>query len=581
MADEQGATGEDAAALAARRKADKEKKAAEKAEKAAEKAARQAQREASAATKASGTAPGAVAAVTIDAPSVTLRDYEGHEFADLFIQSHVDGGSGRQWTNVSELQPALVGKQVWVRARVSTSRKQGKMLCFLQLRQSMHTAQAVVFSKESDIVAWAAALPRESVVDVLGELTVPDAPIAACSQSGIELQVRKLYCVSRSKPDLPLQLEDAGRPDADFEADPELPRVNQDVRLNNRVIDLRTQGNQAIFRMQSGVCQLFRGFLRSQGFTEIHTPKLVGTASEGGADVFKVEYFGGAAYMAQSPQLYKQMALMADLDRVFEVGPVFRAENSYTHRHMTEFTGLDMEMTFKEHYSEVLDMLDRTFNAVFDGLNKEYKTELDVVRKQHPFKDLRYRYPCLRFEYPQAMALLRAEGPKLLQAMHAAAKDPAEKAHLKEREASVASHGDLEDIGTEDEKLLGEIVANVHGQDFYIIDKFPAHVRPFYTMPDPTNAELSNSYDIFIRGEEVTSGAQRIHDPHMLLEQAAAKDPPVDLSPIQAYVDSFKYGAFPHGGGGIGLERVVMLFCGLPNIRKTSLFPRDPKRLSP
>jgi len=305
----------------------------------------------------------------------------------------------------------------------------------------------------------------------------------------------------------------------------------------------------------------------------------VSTASEGGADVFKVDYFGGAAYLAQSPQLYKQMALMADLERVFEVGPVFRAENSYTHRHMTEFTGLDMEMTFKEHYSEVLDVLDRTFNAVFDGLNSDFKTELDTVRAQHPFADLRYTCPCLRFKYPEAMALLRAKGPGLLREMIAAADDPAEKARLEERVASVAAHGDLEDIGTEDEKLLGEIVSRTHQQDFYIIDKFPAEVRPFYTMPDPDDPKLSNSYDIFIRGEEVTSGAQRIHDPQMLLDCAAEKE--VDLSPIMAYVDSFKYGAFPHGGGGIGLERVVMLFCGLPNIRKTSLFPRDPKRLSP
>jgi aspartyl/asparaginyl-tRNA synthetase len=290
--------------------------------------------------------------------------------------------------------------------------------------------------------------------------------------------------------------------------------------------------SQAIFRMQSGVCQLFRGFLRSQGFTEIHTPKLVGTASEGGADVFKVEYFGGAAYLAQSPQLYKQMALMADLERVFEVilfvsplvfsrcdtptqafacvhhttaqvGPVFRAEHSMTHRHMTEFTGLDMEMTFKEHYSEVLDVLDRTFNAVFDGLNQEYSEELDIVRAQHPFTDLRYRYPCLRLAYPEAMELLRSKGPALLRAMQSATTDDAEREHLQQRERDVASHGDLDDIGTEDEKLLGEIVGQVHGQDFYIIDKFPAHIRPFYTMPDPSNAELSNSYDIFIRGEEV------------------------------------------------------------------------------
>ena len=179
----------------------------------------------------------------------------------------------------------------------------------------------------------------------------------------------------------------------------------------------------------------------------------------------------------------------------------------------------------------MLDILDRTFNAVFDGLNQQFKTELDTVREQHPFEDLRYTCPCLRFTYPEAMALLRKEGPALVRKMMEGVTDATELARLKEREASVASHGDLVDIGTEDEKLLGEIVARTHKQDFYIIDKFPADVRPFYTMPDPIDPTLSNSYDIFIRGEEVTSGAQRIHDPQMLLDQAAAKDPPVDLSP--------------------------------------------------
>ena len=159
--------------------------------------------------------------------------------------------------------------------------------------------------------------------------------------------------------------------------------------------------------------------------------------------------------------------------------------------------------------------------------------------------------------------------------------DAASQQSLEQRALEVEAHGEMEDIGTEDEKLLGEIIAQMYEQDFYIIDKFPAHIRPFYTMPDPENPNLSNSYDIFIRGEEVMSGAQRIHEPQMLLEQAAKKEPPVDLTPIQAYVDSFKFGAFPHAGGGVGLERVVMLFCGLRNIRKTSLFPRDPKRLSP
>jgi len=384
--------------------------------------------------------------------------------------------------------------------------------------------------------------------------------------------------------ELPLQLEDASRNDDDLSAADAAAgavRVNQDVRLNNRVIDLRTPANQGIFRMQHGVCQLFRQFLLSQGFTEIHTPKLVGTASEGGADVFAVEYFGRKAYLAQSPQLYKQMALMADLERVFEVAPVFRSENSLTHRHMCEFVGLDMEMCFHEHYSEVLDMMDRTFNAVFDGLNSEYASEQAAVMAQHPCPPLRYKYPCLKFTYKEAMELLRVKGTAKLKGMLAAATDEREKAKLEERIASVSSHGELDDLGTEDEKLLGLVVAEEHGQDFYMIDKFPTDIRPFYTMPDPVDPRYSNSYDIFIRGEEVTSGAQRIHDSEMLAASAAAKQPPVDLSPIQSYVDAFKYGAFPHAGGGVGLERVVMLFLGLPNIRKTSMFPRDPKRLTP
>jgi len=555
--------------LAARRAEEKLRKQEEKARKAEEKAARQAERQAAQLAKEQGVA----------APELTLNTFEDHTWGNLFIQS--ERATGREWAPLATLLPECKGASVWIRARVSASRKQGKALCFLALRQSMHTVQAVVYAKEGDLVAFAAAIPRESVVDVLGEITVPDVPIASCTQQHVEIQVTKLFCVSRAAAELPLQLEDACRTDVELQADPELPRVNQDVRLNNRVIDLRTAANQAIFKLQSGVCELFRGFLGSQGFTEIHTPKLVGTASEGGADVFRVEYFGGDAYLAQSPQLYKQMALMADLERVFEVGPVFRAENSYTHRHMTEFTGLDLEMTFLEHYSEVLDVLDRTFNAVFDGLNQRFADELEAVRRQHPFKDLRYKYPCLRFTFAEAAALLRSHGPSKLQAELSLTSDPLARAHLEERVQSVREHGDLEDIGTEDEKLLGQIVSDVHGQDFYIIDKFPAHVRPFYTMPDPIDENLSNSYDIFIRGEEVTSGAQRIHDPDMLLAQAAAKDPPVDLSPIQAYVDSFKYGALPHAGGGIGLERVVMLFMGLPNIRKSSLFPRDPKRLSP
>jgi len=535
-----------------------------------EKAARAAARAAQAAAKeAKASAP---------PPQLTTATLSSSLFGEVFVGSQRCNES-RTFLSVSELTSEKDQQEVWVRARLSTSRKQGKALAFLTLRQSIYSVQAVVYSKDASLVDFAAGLPKESVLDVCATLTKPADEIASCSQRDVELQVKRIYCVSRALPVLPLQIEDASRSDADLAADPSLIRVNQDVRLNHRVIDLRTPANQAIFRMQSGVCQLFRQFLLGQGFTEIHSPKLIGTASEGGADVFKVDYFGGSAYLAQSPQLYKQMALMADLERVFEVAPVFRAELSLTHRHMTEFTGLDLEMTFHEHYHEVLDVLDQTFNAIFDGLNKNFSDELEAVRVQHPFNDLRYRYPCLRLDYKEAMGLLREKGPAKLQAILDATTEPAAAARLKERLASVTNHGDTEDIGTEDEKLLGEIIADVHGQDFYIIDKFPMALRPFYTMPDPNDADYSNSYDIFIRGEEVTSGAQRIHDPQMLVDNANAKG--VDLTPIQTYVDSFKYGAFPHAGGGVGLERVVMLFLGLPNIRKTSMFPRDPKRLTP
>lgn len=203
------------------------------------------------------------------------------------------------------------------------------------------------------------------------------------------------------------------------------------------------------------------------------------------------------------------------------------------------------------------------------------------INQQHPMPPLRYKYPCLKFTYTEAMQLLRDKGPAKLREMIAAESDPTAKAKLEERIASVSTHGETEDLGTEDEKLLGSIVGDVYEQDFYIIDKFPLHIRPFYTMPDPNDGRFGNSYDIFIRGEEVLSGAQRIHDPEMLLASAAKKIPPVNLDPIQSYVDSFKYGAFPHAGGGIGMERVIMLFLGLPNIRKTCMFPRDPKRLTP
>jgi len=507
-------------------------------------------------------------------PDVTVETLDEHTFGHLFIRSECK--TGRTWTPVKDLTKALDGQKVWLRGRVDTCRKQGGKLCFIALRQTLATVQVVVLGDK--IAAFGAALPPESVVDIYGVVTCPETPIASCTQSAVEVQAEKVFCIGRAQP-LPLQLADAARSEADLEKDPKLIRVGQDVRLDNRIIDLRTAANQAIFRIQSGVCALFREFLSGEGFTEIHSPKMISAASEGGADVFRVDYFEGNAYLAQSPQLYKQMVLMADMGRVFEIGPIFRSENSLTHRHMTEFTGLDLEMTFNEHYHEVLDVLDGLFNHIFTGITKRFPEEMEAVRAQYPFENLKWKYPCLRLTFAEAIELLRKHGPPILEKRLKAADSDYSRKVIQRHLESVKAHEIEEDISTEDEKVLGEIISEQYNQDFYLIDKFPVDVRPFYTMVDPKDPRWTNAYDFFVRGEEITSGAQRIHDFKLLAEKAQAKG--VELKTIQPYIDAFMYGAFPHAGAGIGLERVVMLFLKLNNIRKTSLFPRDPKRLTP
>lgn len=339
------------------------------------------------------------------------------------------------------------------------------------------------------------------------------------------------------------------RPEGEAEA---LSTAGQDTKLDNRVIDLRTPTNQSIYRVVGGVCRLFREILDDKGFTEIHTPKIISAASEGGANVFRVSYFKTNAYLAQSPQFYKQMAIAADFDKVYTIGSVFRAEDSNTHRHLTEFIGLDLEIAFKYHYHEVLDVIGDLFIKLFKGLEKTFASEIAIIRKQYNAEPFQFVEPALRLEYSEGVRILNENGIDMK---------------------------DDEDLSTANEKFLGKVIKEKYGTDFYMLDKYPLAVRPFYTMPDPNNPKFSNSYDMFMRGEEIISGAQRIHDPELLIQRA--KHHNVELEKIKSYIDAFRYGCPPHAGCGIGLERVVMLYLGLDNIRKTSMFPRDPKRLTP
>ncbi|ORY31426.1 aspartate-tRNA ligase [Naematelia encephala] len=474
---------------------------------------------------------------------------------------------GQKRFKFPELNKDAVGQHVIFRARLHNMRPQGAKIVFLSFRQQTLTLQGVmVVSGEKDehqvskqMLKFAQTIPSESIVLVEG--IIKEAEVKSCTITDYEVGIYKLF-VEVEAEGLPFSIDDASRPEADFERmeteDVQFSRVSLPTRLDNRVMDLRTPTNQAIFRLQSAVCQLFREELNSKGFIEIHSPKLQGAATESGASVFKVQYFNGIAYLAQSPQLAKQMCIAGDMERVYEIAPVFRAEDSNTHRHMTEFVGLDLEMAIEEHYHEVLDVLDSLFLAIFKGLKEKYSHEIQTIRKQFPCEEFLFLDKTLKLEFKEGMKMLREAGAT---------------------DGAGNPIGEMDDMSTENEKLLGRLVREKYNTDYFILDKFPTAIRPFYTMPDPVNPSFSNSYDFFMRGEEILSGAQRVHDPAMLTQRLVEVG--VDPKSMEGYISAFRLGAPPHGGGGIGLERVVMLYLKLGNIRRASLFPRDPKRLTP
>ncbi|WP_339044447.1 aspartate--tRNA(Asn) ligase [Cardinium endosymbiont of Tipula unca] len=446
---------------------------------------------------------------------------------------------------------------VRVRGRVFSKKDCGKVL-FLILRDGIDTLQAVALKNKEgaplpiDDYNVLRKVENESFIEIVGKIYGPEKPVLACSQKCIELEIVSYTILSRSVLDLPITLKEAAITEEQKHDNPLLPSIQYFKRLDNRVLDLRTDLSQAIFRMNDGLLFYFQKYLRKNKFVEIKTPKLIGGASEGGADVFKVDYFGKPACLAQSPQLYKQMAIIGDFKRVFEIGPVFRAENSNTNRHLTEFVGVDLEMVIDKTYMEVVHLLYNMFIYVFDQLSSAYKAELEIVRSFFDLPQLTLAPKLVVVEFSEAIDLLRANGSKM---------------------------GDLDDFSTEDEKLLGSIVKEKYETDLYVVTKYPSSVRPFYTMPDLKDTRYSNSYDFMLRGEEILSGAQRVHDHTMLAERVAELG--IDATAIRHYLDAFKYGAPPHAGAGIGLERILRYFLGFPDIRYCNLFPHDPKRLYP
>jgi aspartyl-tRNA synthetase len=292
----------------------------------------------------------------------------------------------------------------------------------------------------------------------------------------------------------------------------------------------------------------------------------------------------GNAFLAQSPQLAKQMAIAADFERVYEIAPVFRAEDSNTHRHLTEFIGLDLEMTIEEHYHEVMELLDGLFKHMFKSLKEKYRKEIDAVGTQFPADDFKWKEETLKLTFSQAVDLLVEDG------VDRAVLDDIKSVGLVSRnriaDTSLARRTKKGSVGLSRLSMTPTISSSISSRwncDRSIPCRTPIIPCVLYTLCcrilTPYLQELSNSYDFFMRGEEILSGAQRIHDAALLAEKMRSKG--VDPNSMKGYLDAFRMGCAPHGGGGIGLERVLMLFLKLNNIRRASLFPRDPKRLEP
>lgn len=330
---------------------------------------------------------------------------------------------------------------------------------------------------------------------------------------------------------------------------PITPESSIDKRLDWRFLDLRTPANALIFRVQTTLLNAMRQFWINNGYTEIFTPKLMSSPSESRAELFELPYFDTRAYLAQSPQFYKQMAQAAGFGKVFEIAPAFRADPSFTSRHATEFTSIDAEVSWIENEKDIMQMHEDLLYTSISAVLQAHQAEL----KQH--------FPTLPHPHKSIPHLPLLDARKILQSM----------GHTFHR-------ADL-DLDPEAERKIGTWAKEELDSDFIFITKYPASIRPFYHMKDAENPELTNSYDLLYKGVEIATGAQREHRYSTLLTQAQEKG--IDPTHIEGYLDFFKYGMPPHGGFGMGAARLLMLMLGLESIKESTYLFRGPNRLTP
>lgn len=352
---------------------------------------------------------------------------------------------------------------------------------------------------------------------------------------GVELRMRRVRILSQPTEAMPLPISKWKM------------NTSLDAKLNYRSISLRNIQERAKFKIQEGIVRGFRDFLYSQDFTEIHTPKVGAKSAEGGANLFRLEYFHRPAVLQQSPQLYKQM-MVGVFERVFETGPVFRAEKHNTKRHLNEYTSLDFEMGYIDGFEDIMAMETGFLQYMLDLLKREYADALQILKVTLPDAS---RIPAVRFD----------EAKRLV----------SEKYNRKIRNPF--------DLEPEEEALIGRYFQEEYNADFVFVTHYPSKKRPFYAMDDPQDDRYTLSFDLLYHGLEITTGGQRIHDYQMLRDKIAAKG--MTEEGLEQYLGTFRHGMPPHGGLGIGLERLTMKLIGEDNIRETTLFPRDLSRLEP
>ncbi len=418
------------------------------------------------------------------------------------------------------------GKTISVAGWVEDIRNIGS-IAFIILRDRKGTLQITALKKQNnEIFDKLVNISRESVISVGGLCQQSDK-----ARNGYEIIPNEVNILSNAETPLPLGVVD--------KIESEL-----ETRLDNRFIDLRKQEIQAIFKIRNEIIAAIHDYLRNENFIEIHTPNIIASSSEGGTDVFKLKYFEKEAFLAQSPQLYKQMLMATGLDRVYEIAWYFRAEEHNTRRHLNESTAVDLEMAFIKDEEDVMKILE---NLVYNMWKRASlcKEELDILNQKVdvpklPFKRLKYD-------------------------------DVIEK--LNKNKCNIEWGADL---GSEEEKLLGEIMKK-EGNEFYFITKYPIEAKPFYTMPEKD--KYSRGFDLECKGVEIASGSQRIHKVDLLIDRIKT----CDLNPkdFDSYLKAFRYGMPPHGGFGFGIERFMMNLLGIKNIRECILFPRDRTRLIP